>query len=128
MWTFFFTTNSLKKKYYTIELIAKMQPMDIISRQYLIKYFPVFPPKFRTIQDQNNMYSSTLLLLKCSTISAFFNRAQWYWIGITKLFFMILMQYNTVLSLTLFLVIRLLKLYPVFLFGNIADYCICDHT
>lgn len=128
MWTFFFTTNSLKKNNYTIELIAKMQPMDIISRQYLIKYFPVFPPKFRTIQDQNNMSSSTLLLLKCSTISAFFNRAQWYWIGITKLFFMILMQYNTVLSLTLFLVIWLLKLYPVFLFGNIADYCICDHT
>lgn len=128
MWTFFFYYQLSEKKNYTIELIAKMQPMDIISRQYLIKYFPVFPPKFRTIQDQNNMYSSTLLLLKCSTISAFFNRAQWYWIGITKLFFMILMQYNTVLSLTLFLVIRLLKLYPVFLFGNIADYCICDHT
>lgn len=125
---FFLLPTRWKKKNYTIELIAKMQPMDIISRQYLIKYFPVFPPKFRTIQDQNNMSSSTLLLLKCSTISAFFNRAQWYWIGITKLFFMILMQYNTVLSLTLFLVIWLLKLYPVFLFGNIADYCICDHT
>lgn len=127
MLIFFFTTNSMKK-YYTIEFMTKMQPMDIISRQHLIKYCPVFPLKFLTIQDRNNMSSSTLLLLKCWIISAFFNRAQLYWIGITKLFFMILMQYCTVISPTLFLVILLLKLYPVFLFGNIADYCICDHT